>query len=399
MKIKDIDILHCDAGWRNYSFVKITADNGLVGWSEFSEGFGSPGVSQVIESLARPLVGDDVPSIEAFHCKAFAKTRPAAGGVISQGIAAIENALLDLKAKQLDVPCYELLGGKVRDDVPVYWSHCGAWRINHPSYYGPQITDLDGMKAIAGEAVERGFSALKTNLFIFDDGPAYAWRPGFSSPYYPELNVDTKLIDNVRAMLGAVRDGAGPNTGLLIDLNFNAKPSGFLTLLRALRDFDLYWVEIDSYNPAALANVRAHADQPISSCETLCGGREFLPFFEAQAVDVAIVDVIWNGAWQAKKIAGLADIYDINIAPHNFYGHVATMISAHLAATTPNLAIMETDVDRLEWDKDIFTGVPEYRNGALELPDAPGWGIDPIEAAIRERPPRHAGGLAMPLKR
>lgn len=398
MNIEDIRVLHCDAGWRNYSFVKIETNVGITGWSEFSEGFGSPGVAEVIASLAAAMRGAPMPSIEEFHCRAYAKTRPAAGGVIAQGIAAIENALLDVKAKRLGVPCYELLGGRVRDAIPVYWSHCGAWRINHPSYYGPQITDLAGMQAIAGEAVERGFSALKTNLFIFDDGPAYAWRPGFSSPYYPELNVGRKLIDNVRAMLEAVRAGAGADADILIDLNFNAKPSGYLTLLRALRDFDLYWVEIDSYNPDALAYVRAHAGQPVSSCETLCGAREFLPYFQAQAVDVAIVDVVWNGAWQSKKIADLADIHDINIAPHNFYGHLATMISAHLAAATPNLAIMETDIDRLEWDKDIFSSEPVYRDGALQLPDTPGWGIDPVESELRARPPRAAGGLSSPLK-
>ena len=77
------------------------------------------------------------------------------------------------------MPCYELLGGKVRDRIRVYWSHCATWRINHPTYYKPAITDLDGVKAIGREVREKGFTALKTNIFIYEDGKPRGWRPGF----------------------------------------------------------------------------------------------------------------------------------------------------------------------------------------------------------------------------
>ena len=98
---------------------------------------------------------------------------------MGEGIGALENALLDAHAKRLGVPCYEVLGGKVRDALRVYWSHCPAWRINHPQHYGPAITDLAGVEAAAAQVRERGFSALKTNLFIHDEGLSFAWRPGF----------------------------------------------------------------------------------------------------------------------------------------------------------------------------------------------------------------------------
>lgn len=398
MKIVDIETLECDAGWRNYAFVKISTDEGLVGWSEYSEGFGSPGVGTVIRQLAKTLVGKPPPGLNRFFADAYAKTRPAAGGVVAEGIAAIENALLDLKAKSLGVPCYELLGGKVRDRLRIYWSHCPAWRINHPTFYGPPITDLAGVEAIGEEARQRGFNALKTNLFLFDQGPAHAWRPGFSAPFYPELNVDRKLVRNMLDTIEALRSGSGPDMDILIDVNFHAKTSGYLTLLRALSEVDLFWVEMDGYRPEALAYIRSQSHQAISSCETLCGGREFLPFFQQQAVDVAIIDVVWNGAWQSMKIAELADVHEVNIAPHNFYGHLATMMSAHLACAVPNFCIMETDIDRLEWDADIFTHEPVYENGYLVMPDRPGWGTEPIESEIRARPPRADGGLTAPRK-
>ena len=85
--------------------------------------------------------------------------------------------MLDAKGKILGVPCYELLGGKIRDRIPVYWSHCPTWRINHPKFFGPAITDLDGVTRVGAEARERGFKAVKTNIFLHDDGPLRAWRP------------------------------------------------------------------------------------------------------------------------------------------------------------------------------------------------------------------------------
>jgi L-alanine-DL-glutamate epimerase-like enolase superfamily enzyme len=399
VKVTQVETLCCDAGWRNYYFVKISTDTGVTGWSEYDEGFGSPGVTAVIEQLSKTLIDQPFPGQEAFYADVYCRTRPAAGGVVAEGIGALENALLDAKAKALGVPCYELLGGKIRDSLRVYWSHCPAWRINHPKYFKPPVTDLDGVQAMGAEARQRGLTALKTNLFLFDDGPAHAWRPGFAAPFYPELNVDKRVIRNLRDNIEALRDGAGPDMDILLDLNFNAKTEGYLKLLRAIADQDIFWVEIDSYSADALAYIRNHSPHPISSCETLFGGREFLPFFQKNAVDVAIVDAVWNGVWQSMKIANLAEIHEVNIAPHNFYGHLCTLMNAHFACATPNFRIMETDIDRLEWDDDLFTHAPEYKNGHLIVPDRPGWGTDPIEDAIRAHPPKTGGGLIQPRPR
>ena len=394
MKVEGLEILRCDAGWRNYHFLKLTTAAGIVGWSEFDEGFGSPGVSAVIERLAGRVIGQPVFDHERIYTELYCVTRPAAGGVVGEGLGAIENALLDAKAKALGVPCYALLGGKVRDRIRVYWSHCATWRINHPSLYTPAITSLDGVKAIGAEVREKGFSALKTNIFVYDDGGApRGWRPGFGVPFVPELNIDKKVLRDLRGHLEAIRDGAGPDVDLLLDLNFNAKTEGYLKILRAIADFDMFWVEIDSYRPEALAYIRRQSPHPISSCETLVGLREFLPYFREQAVDVAIIDAVWNGVWQSMKIATAADAFEVNVAPHNFYGHLCTMMNAHFAAAAPNLRIMEIDIDRLAWDHEVFTAAPRFENGHLIVPDTPGWGTEPNEEAIRAHPPKPGGGL------
>lgn len=114
MKVADLAILRCDAGWQNYHFLKLTTDEGIVGWSEFDEGFGSPGVATVIERLAPRVVGERVFDHERIYAELYCLTRPAAGGLVGEGLGAIENALLDAKAKALEVPCHVLLGSKLR---------------------------------------------------------------------------------------------------------------------------------------------------------------------------------------------------------------------------------------------------------------------------------------------
>lgn len=399
MKVTKIEPFSCDAGWRNYYFLKITTDDGTIGWSQYDEGFGSPGVTHVIEKLSPILMGQSVFEHEKFFADAYSRTRPATGGIASEAMGAIENAMLDAKAKILGVPCYELLGGKVRDTLRVYWSHCPTWRINHPQYYGPPITDLDGVKRMGEEAKASQFTAIKTNWFVHDEAPLKAWRPGFSAPFYPELNVDKRMLRNLRAHLEALRAGAGPDMDILLDVNFHAKTEGFLKILKETADLDLFWVEIDSYNPEALAFIRSKSNHPISSCETLFGGRELLPFLQNNSVDVVIIDAVWNGVWQSMKMASLAEIFDVNIAPHNFYGHLSTFMNAHFACAVPNFRIMETDIDRLSWEKELFTHEPEYKNGHLVVPNRPGWGTEPIEEALRKYPAKTGGGLLQPQLR
>ena len=109
-------------------------------------------------------------------------------------------------------------------------------------------------------------------------------------------------------------------------------------------------------------------------------------------MDVAIIDAVWNGVWQAMKIATAAEAFEVNIAPHNFYGHLATMMNAHFAAAVPNLRIMEVDIDRLAWDE-VFTTAPQFENGHLVVRGTPRWGTEPNQEAIRAHPPKAPGGL------
>jgi galactonate dehydratase len=394
MRITAIEDLHCDAGWRDFSYLKISTDEGITGWSEFNECYGSQGLSHVIRLLGQTLIGRDPRPIGRISADLAVLTRQAPLGVNQQAIAAIENALLDIKAKALGVPVYSLFGGPYRDRLTLYWSHCGTYRFRHAAAMGkPPIRSLEDVTRLGREVAERGFKALKCNIYRFDAERPYVYGIPTTDPaetFHPEMNVSSAVVQAIREELAAFREGAGPAMGLLMDLNFNFKADGFLRVARAVEEFDMTWLELDTFDPGALASIRRGARVPIASLETIYGREHFKPFFEQYAVDVAIVDVIWNGMLESLRIAAMAEPYQVNVAPHNFYGHLCSYISANFCAAIPNFRIMEIDIDDVPWKDELVTNPPVIRDGHFLLPSAPGWGTDINEEAVRAHPPKRA---------
>jgi L-alanine-DL-glutamate epimerase-like enolase superfamily enzyme len=173
MKISRIVDLHADAGWRVFSFLEIETDAGLIGWSEYNESYGSKGLTAVIMKLAEMLIGQDPRPVELITANLYARTRQAPGGLIQQAIAAIENALVDVKAKALGVPVCEMLGGPIRDRLRLYWSHCGTYRLHHAEKMGlPPIRTLDDIRTRRARARARLHGAQDQHLFV------RRWEPG-----------------------------------------------------------------------------------------------------------------------------------------------------------------------------------------------------------------------------
>ncbi|HXE17069.1 MAG TPA: mandelate racemase/muconate lactonizing enzyme family protein [Stellaceae bacterium] len=392
MKIVKIEDFHADGGWRTLSYLKISTDEGIVGWAEFNEGFGVGGASDIIRRFAPMLVGQDPRPVGRIGATLRALTQLAPGGLNNQAIAAIENACLDIKAKALGVPVCALFGGPFRERIPLYWSHCGSFRVTHAALFEkelgtPPIRSLHDVRALGQEAAKRGFKALKTNPLLFDGGKPRMAPAGFQ-PNTPVLdkNIDSKLIFAITDQLAAFRDGAGPEMGLLIDLNFSQHIEGYRRIAKAIEPFDMTWVEIDLHDAPGLAAIRRSTATPVASLETIYGIKQFRPFFEEQAVDVAIVDVPWNGLWESVRVASLADAFGVNCAPHNFYGDLASLISAHFCASIPNFRIMEFEADDMPWIHDFVTEKVVVENGELVLPKGPGWGADVNEEALKAHP-------------
>ena len=217
MKIVKIEDLHCDAGWRVNSFLKITTDEGIVGWSEYMEGYGAQGLTGVIRKLGERLIGQDPRPVERHSAYLYAATRQAAGGLNAMAIAAIENALVDIKAKALGVPVYEMLGGPIRDRLQVYWSHCGTYRARHADrikeWAGVEpIRTLDDIVRLGAEVKAKGFKGLKTNLIRFDGGRPYMHGPGTDARRaFPSSTSARRCVDAAYNQLSAFREGAGPD--------------------------------------------------------------------------------------------------------------------------------------------------------------------------------------------
>lgn len=394
MKIVAVQDFHANAGWRTLSFVKITTDEGLVGWSEFNETLWNPGLTQVIRALGAQVIGEDPTHVGRLALTLWACTRMAPGGVMQQAIAAIENACWDIKGKALGVPVYELLGGPYRTEIPLYWSHCGTFRVRDAELFEkvlnkPALRRLDDFVALGREARERGWNAVKTNPIVFGANGPYWPNSGFARAGLDLANnCETEVVHAVAEQMAALREGLGPQAGLMLDLNFSMKPEGFIRCAQAVEPSALLWLEMDLHEPQALAQVRRHSRTPVASLEAIYNRRGYRPFLEQQAVDFAIVDVVWNGFAESVRIAELAECHEVNVAPHNFYGHLASLISAHFCAAVPNVKIMEYEADDVPWKDDFFTHPPQVANGTLHLSNAPGWGCDINEEALAAHPPR-----------
>ena len=144
------------------------------------------------------------------------------------------------------------------------------------------------------------------------------------------------------------------------------------------------WLEIDVYNPKSLKDIRNKINTPITSCENISGSINYKPFFENHALDVASIDVIWNGFSESIKIANQADLYNINVCPHNFNSYLSTFISAQFSSIIPNLQICEIDIDEVPMVNKLFETRPEITNGSMALPTKPGWGIEIDEDFLQQ---------------
>src|SRR5262245_40778858 len=389
MKIVKLDEFHVNCGWEIYSFLKISTDEGVTGWSEFKE-HRRPGIAAAIHGMGELLIGQDPRAIGRIDAMLYSFTRTVPGGPNQHPAGALLNACLDIKGKVLGVPVYELFGGAVRDRVPVYWSRCGVIRARCAEYFDGKVIDkpavhtVDDLKIAAREARDAGFKAIKTNLLVFDKNGGRQYTPGSSrGPGHPELNLPEPMLDALIAQLTALREGAGPGVRILVDVNFNYKAEGFRRIAKKVEPFDLLWLEMDMYEPDALALIRQSTTTPIASLETILGRRALKPYLEAHCVDVAIIDPQYNGVSEAVRMAAMCDAYEVNVASHYFSGPLSAIICAHYAAVIPNLRISEYDVDEVPWKPKLLTHPPVIDNGEFVVPTGPGWGTDVNEDEMR----------------
>jgi len=380
MKITKVEPIICDAGWWPWTFAKVSTDEGIVGYGECSDMRNLPhGVAGCIQDFERILLGQDPRAVEKLYSDMYRLARQSPGGIAQKAIAGIDVALWDIKAKALGVPIYELFGGPHRDKVRLYWTHCGTYRARSSDLLGtPPLRTMEDITNLGKEVVARGFTALKTNMVVPGD-PARVIGT-------TDGNIDNTIVSAVERLISTFREAVGDKVDIALDLNFNFKTEGFIRIARAVEPYNLMWVETDTYDPEALLQIKQSTKVPICSGENLYLCRGYKPFLELHSMDIAMVDVPWNGFTESRRIAALADMYEIMIAPHNYYSHLSTLMSAHLCASVPNVKIMETDVDSAPWRDDIITELPDIKDGYLNLPKKPGIGAELNEKEIAKHP-------------
>lgn len=387
LRITRVRTFIVDGGFRPWTFVKVeTSDDGVVGWGDCTD-WGSPGpIAAMVERLSELVVGQDPMQVERIWWGLHAMSVRHTGGIAWKAMAGIDSALWDIRGKVLGAPVWQLLGGKMRDEVRLYWSHCGSNRAVRGERLGvPKVETTDDLRALAAEVRERGYTALKTNLFPLKDRPDAV--PTVTGAGPAAGDIDGPTLRNALAIVGTFREELGPDVGIALDVAFRFKLAGAIRLARALEPFDLMWLEVESFDPKALRTIRESTRTTICTGESLFGTQGFRPYLELNAQDIIMPDLAWNGITMGKKIADQAHTHDVLLSFHNCHSPLTTLISAAVAATAPNFFILEIDEDDAPWRDDLLTHPLPIERGYLKLSDRPGLGADLIEAELLKHPP------------
>ncbi len=337
--------------------VKVTTDTGLYGWGEATLEGKEATVMQAVCELARYLTGRDPFRIEDHWQQMYRGAFWVGGPVLNSAISGVEQALWDLKGKAYGAPVYELLGGKVRDRLRAY---ANGW------FHGAQ--SVDDYVRMAKETVARGYTALK-------------WDPFGKSGLFISNDEADAAVENVRA----IREAVGPKIDLLIEVHGRFSPANAIRVAQRLEPFFPFWYEepIPPENIDALATVARAVRFPIASGERLFTKWGFKEIIEKQAAAVVQPDICHaGGIWELRKIAAMAEVYYIGMAPHNPNGPIATMASIHLDACTPNFLIQEYVVDEHVGYDGLIAEPPVVENGYFLIPDRPGLGIEVDESLL-----------------
>jgi galactonate dehydratase len=361
MKITGQKIFVANIQRTNLVFVKLYTDSGIDGVGEATLEWKTQTVMAALGELERVLIGKDPFQteflIESLHRDSYWRT----GAVFRSALGAIEAALLDIKGKALGVPVYELLGGKQRDRVKCYANH---W------FFGAQTPEEYHQKA--KHAVTMGYKALK-------------WDP-FEATY---LEMDRPQRRRTTAIVEAVRDAVGPDIDLMLDVHGRLNVPTAIAMCHELARFDLAWIEEPTPPESidALAEVRRKSAVPIAAGERLFEPERFLELINKEAADILQPDVCHlGGMLETKKVAGLAHMRFLPVAPHNPTGPVMNAMTLHLAAAIPNFMIFETVSMDVPWRKELVRENLEFIDGDMIVPTAPGLGVELIEEACARFP-------------
>ncbi len=359
MEIRSLETFLVPPRW---CFLKITTASGLVGWGEPVVEGKAATVAAAVEEMSDFLIGRDATRIEDLWQVLYRGGFYRGGPVLMSAISGIDQALWDIKGKALGVPVYDLLGGAVREKIRVY-----AW-------IGGDRPDQVAAEAKAKQA--QGYTAIKMN-----GTEEVEW---IGSP--------AKLREAV-ARAWAIREACGPDFGIAIDFHGRVHKGTAKALMRELEPVKPLFIEepVLPENNEALLDLRRNCSIPIATGERQFTRWGFKQLLSSGGADIVQPDVSHcGGISELKKIATMAEAYDVAVAPHCPLGPICLAASLQVDFCTPNAFIQEQSLgihynqgsDLLDYlvDQSVF----EYRDGFVARPTGPGLGIEIDEAKVRE---------------
>lgn len=368
MKITKISTQIVNARMRNWVFVKVeTNEPGLYGWGEATLEWKTKGVVGAIEDLAVLLIGQDPRRVEhlwqIMHRQYFWR-----GGITNlSALSGIDQALWDIKGKEVGKPVCELLGGPVRETLRFY-DHLGGgslegmYKTSEPEEFAERIL----------ESQSKGFTAAKAMPIPV-----------------AELIESAGVLKRSARCVEAMRKAAGDDMDIMLDLHARTTPAAAIQFGRLLADYNLYWYEEPCWpeHVDGLVEVARALPFPIATGERLVGRWEFRELLEKRACSIIQPDVSHcGGISEARRIAAMAETYNISVACHNPLGPVSTAASLQVGFATPNYLIQEVVRSDVPWRNDVVTEPINMEGGLSHAPTAPGLGIDINEKEAAKHP-------------
>ena len=361
MKVTDIKTFAVDCFRTNWVFVKVYTDEGICGVGEATLEYKEKALFGAVEHIKEYLVGKNPLEIEKHWHAIYRDAYWRGGAVLMSALSAVEMALWDILGKNLGVPVYQLLGGKVHEKVRIY---VNGW------FSGAKEPEEFAEKAKI--AKERGVTAMK-------------WDP-FGKSY---LNISNSDLNKAIRCVGAVREAVGDSVDLLIEGHGRFNIPTAVKIAKELEQFKPMFFEepVPPDNLDALREVKDRSPVAISAGERLYTRWDYRPMFDKMAADYIQPDISHaGGIMELKKIAAEAESRYIPFAPHNPSGPVANAATLQLAATCPNFEILEIMYSDVEWRADVTNESLEYSDGYITIPDSPGLGIEIDEEACLAHP-------------